>query len=144
MPGEPDDRSPAALVAELHRRQREMYAGGPVEPVRDLLADDVLWHVPGSSPIAGEHRGADAVVDYFERRRTLADETMRMSPGELIEEGDDVAQFVEGSATLGGEPVTWRTIGVYRVDPERRRVREVWLVPLDADLFDRIWSAGAP
>ena len=28
-------------------RQRAMYAGGPAEPVRELLAADVVWHVPG-------------------------------------------------------------------------------------------------
>ena len=56
-------------------------------------------------------------------------------------EGDAVAQFAEGSAVLDGENVTWQTIGVYRVDIERQLISEVWLVPLDSALFDRIWSA---
>jgi ketosteroid isomerase-like protein len=132
--------SPVELVAELHRRQGEMYAGGAVGPVVELLAEDVVWHVPGRSPIAGEHRGTAAVIEYFERRRRLADATMRMHPGEVISEGDSVAQFVTGTAVLGGEEVSWQTIGAYRLDAEHRRIREVWLVPLDADLFDRIWS----
>jgi hypothetical protein len=80
------------------------------------------------------------VVDYFERRRRLAGATMRMRPGELIRDGDAVAQFVAGSAVIDGEHVSWRTIGVYRVDGSL--IREVWLVPLDLDRFDRIWSAG--
>jgi ketosteroid isomerase-like protein len=132
--------SPAELVAELHRRQGEMYMGGPVEPVVELLAEDVVWHVPGRSPIAGDHRGRAAVVEYFERRRRLADATMQMRPGAVISEGDAVAQFVTGTAVLGGESVSWQTIGVYRLDAGLRRIQEVWLVPLDADLFDRIWS----
>ena len=49
--------SPVELVAELHRRQGEMYAGGPVDAVVELLAEDIVWHVPGGSPIAGDHRG---------------------------------------------------------------------------------------
>ena len=133
---------PAELVAELHRRQGEMYAGGAVGPVVELLAEDVVWHVPGRSPIAGEHRGTAAVVEYFERRRRLADATMRMHPGEVISEGDSVAQFVTGTAVLGGEEVSWQTIGAYRLDAEHSRIQEVWLVPLDAALFDRIWSSG--
>jgi uncharacterized protein len=132
--------SPLELVAELHRRQREMYAGGPVDPVVELLGADIVWHVPGGSPIAGDHRGTAEVVDYFERRRRLADATMQMHPRKAIFEGDAVAQFVEGTAVLGGENVSWQTIGVYRLDAEHRRIQEVWLVPLDADLFDRIWS----
>jgi uncharacterized protein len=133
--------SPVELIAELHRRQGEMYAGGSLDPVIELLAEDVIWHVPGRSPIAGDHRGVGQVIDYFEKRRRLADATMRMRPGEAIFEGDAVAQFVEGSAMRNGEAVTWQTVGVYRVDVEHRWIREVWLVPLDSELFDRIWSS---
>lgn len=66
---------------------------------------------------------------------------MRMHPGEATFYGDAVMQFVEGSAVLNGEPVTWRTTGIYRVDVEHRWIREAWLVPLDSELFDRIWSS---
>ena len=134
--------SPLALVAELHRRQGEMYAGGSVDAVLELLDEDVVWRVPGSSPIAGDHSGRAQVAEYFEKRRGLADASMRMRPGETITEGDAVAQFVEGSATLGGREVLWQTTGVYRVTPDHRRIREVWLVPLDSKQFDRIWSSG--
>jgi predicted O-methyltransferase YrrM/ketosteroid isomerase-like protein len=130
------------LVAELHRRQGEMYAGGSIDPVLELLSPDIIWHVPGKSPIAGDHRGAKQVIDYFERRRQLANATMRMHPGETISEGDAVAQFVEGTAVLDGEQVSWQTIGIYRVDVGHSWIREVWLVPLDGELFDRIWSDG--
>jgi ketosteroid isomerase-like protein len=130
---------PAELVAELHRRQGEMYAGGPVDAVVELLAEDIVWHVPGGSPIAGDHRGTPRVIEYFERRRRLASATMRMHPGELIADGEAVVQLVDGSAELDGKTVEWRTAGVYRVED---LVREVWLVPLDLALFDRIWSAG--
>jgi ketosteroid isomerase-like protein len=130
------------LVAELHRRQGEMYAGGSIHSVAELLAEDIVWHVPGSSPIAGDHRGIAQVADYFESRRRLANATMRMRPGEVMSAGDAVAQFVAGEAELDGEEVSWQTIGVYRVDVELQRILEVWLVPLDLDLFDRLWSPG--
>jgi ketosteroid isomerase-like protein len=133
--------SPVELVAELHRRQGAMYAGGEVDPVVELLAEDIVWHVPGRSPIAGDHRGVAQVVEYFEKRRRLADATMRMHPGEVISQGDAVVQLVRGTATINGEEVSWQTTGVYRVDVEHRWIREAWLVPLDADLFDRIWSS---
>ena len=65
---------------------------------------------------------------------------MRMSSGALISEGACVAQFVTGTAVLGGAEVSWQTIGAYRLDLDRRLVGEVWLVPLDSALFDRLWS----
>jgi ketosteroid isomerase-like protein len=128
------------LIAELHRRQGEMYAGGSVESVAELLAEDIVWHVPGKSQIAGEHRGADAVLAYFVKRREVANETMRMHPGEIVADGEAVIQLVDGTATVGGQEVSWRTVGVYRI--EDGRIREVWLVPLDLDRFDAIWAAA--
>jgi uncharacterized protein len=132
--------SPDGLIAELHRRQNEMYSGGSVDRVVELLADDIVWHVPGSSPIAGDHRGAAEVIAYFERRRRLAAATMRMKPGEMLELDGAVAQFVEGRAILDGSEVTWQTIGVYRTDGGL--IQEAWLVPLDGALFDGIWSGS--
>ena len=128
------------LVIELHRRQAEMYAGGSVDAVAELLAQDIAWHVPGTSPIAGNHRGIGQVIDYFDKRRQLADTTMRMHPGGIIAEGEAVAQLVKGTARLEGEEVSWQTVGVYRVDVVRGWIREVWLVPLDLAHFDRIWN----
>jgi ketosteroid isomerase-like protein len=131
--------SPSArLIAELHRRQGEMYAGGPIDPVLQLLAEDIVWHVPGTSPIAGHHRGHSAVRAYFALRRELVQATMGMFPGPLLAEGGAVVQLVDGSAELGGERVRWQTAGVYRVEAER--VAEVWLVPLDLEQFERLWS----
>lgn len=132
----------AELVAELHRRQGGMYAGGSVDPVVELLAEEINWHVPGKSPIAGDHRGVQQVIEYFEKRRRLANSTMQMRPGGLTCEGEAVAQFVEGNAVLDGKAVSWQTIGVYRVDIERHLISEVWLLPLDGELFDRIWSGA--
>ena len=133
--------SPIAIVEELHRRQAEMYAGGPVEPVKELLDEGIVWHVPGRSPIAGDHRGPNAVLDYFSRRRAIANGTMRMTPKGALEDGDAVAMLVDGRAELGGEAVEWSTVGVYRI--RAGRIAEVWLVPLDAQRFDELWSRQA-
>jgi ketosteroid isomerase-like protein len=127
-----------ALIAEFHRRQGDFYAGGPLEPVAELLAEDVRWHVPGTSPIAGDHRGRGSVLAYFQRRREIASGTMRMTVRDGLADDEAVIELVDGSARLGGESVTWRTVGVYRI--RDRLVAEAWLVPFDLELFDRIWT----
>ena len=134
-------RANVELVAELHRRQREMYLGGPAEPVLAVLDPEIVWHVPGHSPIAGDHRGPDAVLRYFTTRRELAGATMQMYPGAVLSDEHAVVQLVNGSAELNGKSVEWRTVGVYRI--EDGRVAEVWLVPLDLAEFDRIWTPPA-
>jgi hypothetical protein len=130
------------VVDRFLERQRAMYAGGDVAPVVELLATDVVWHVPGTSPIAGDHRGRDAVVRYFTTRRALAGGAIAITKhGELC--GEDVlVQLADGRAALGGEDVEWRTAGVYRV--AGGRIAEAWLVPLEAEAFDAAWARTRP
>ena len=103
-----------------------------------------MWVVPGRNAIAGEYRGLDAVIDYFTRRRELADRSFRMHPGEvLVGDGDHVAALTDGTATIDGVEHRWSTVGLYRLRDER--VAACWLLPLDPAAFDAIWSPlGSP
>jgi ketosteroid isomerase-like protein len=128
-------------LARVHAAQAAFYAGGPREPLREVLTEDIVWTVPGTNAIAGEYRGLDAVIDYFTRRRDLADRSLRMHPGELlVGDGDHVAALTDGSATIGGVERRWSTVGLYRLREDR--VAACWLLPLDAAAFDAIWSGG--
>src|SRR5262249_29192615 len=55
----------ARLICEFHDAQNRFYAGGDQEHVRAMLSEDVAWHVPGRSAIAGDYRGRDEVLRYF-------------------------------------------------------------------------------
>lgn len=130
------------LLRRLHEAQGAMYAGGDAEPVRALLTDDVVWHVPGRNAIAGEYRGREEVMAYFARRRDLAARTLRLHPGEvLVGDGDHVASLTEGSAVIDGAERRWGTVGLYRVREER--IAACWLLPLDPEAFDRVWAGPA-
>ena len=129
------------VLARLHEAQAAFYAGGPAEPLHDVLTEDIVWVVPGPNAIAGEYRGIDAVLDYFTRRRDLADRSFRMHPGDLLVGQDDhVAALTDGTATIDGVDRRWSTVGLYRLRGER--VCACWLLPLDAAAFDAIWSPG--
>jgi ketosteroid isomerase-like protein len=129
---------PVAVVRRFHSEQARAYAGGELEPLRELLAEDVTWHVPGRSLIAGEHQGVDAVLAYFDTRRRLTDETFRVTVHGMSQIGDRVVQLAGGRAVRGGRELEWETVGVFRVADSR--IAECWLVPFDLNAFDQIWS----
>jgi uncharacterized protein len=131
-----------AVVDEFLARQREMYAGGEFGPLEELLADDVVWHVPGTSPIAGDYRGRDAVLGYFRVRRELAGGAMRIAKRAEAYHAQTLVQLADGNARLGDHQVAWATAGVYRVADGR--LAEAWLVPLDQEHFDRVWGERRP
>jgi YbgC/YbaW family acyl-CoA thioester hydrolase len=131
-----------AVVDEFLARQRKMYAGGDLAAVEELLAEDVVWHVPGTSPIAGDYRGRRAVSGYFRLRRALAGGAIRIAKGGEAHHEEALVQLADGRAPLGGREVVWRTAGVYRVSGGR--IAEAWLVPLEQEHFDRAWAATRP
>jgi ketosteroid isomerase-like protein len=127
------------ILARLHEAQGAFYAGGPDEPLRALLTDDIVWTVPGRNAIAGEYRGVEAVMAYFGRRRDLAARTFRMQPGDvLVGDGVRVAVLTDGTAVVGGIERRWSTVGLYEL--REGRVAACWLLPLDVAAFDAAWG----
>jgi hypothetical protein len=134
--------SAESIVEEFLARQRAMYAGGELEAAAELLAEDVVWHVPGNSPIAGDYRGREAVSAYFRGRRELAGGAIDVRRRGWAAHEEALVQLADGRAELGGEDVVWRTAGVYRV--AGGRIAEARLVPLDHERFDRAWGRVRP
>jgi ketosteroid isomerase-like protein len=134
------DRATAEeVLASLHAAQGEFYAGGGDAALRDVLSEDIEWHVPGENAIAGDYHGLEAVFAYFTRRRDFAGRTFRMHPRDVLTgDGDNVAVLTDGTATIGGAERHWSTVGLYRI--ARGRVTACWLLPLDPAGFDAIWA----
>lgn len=130
-----------ALLDALHAAQNEFYSGGSDAGLRRLLTPDIVWTVPGDSPIAGVYRGIDDVFAYFARRRDLASGTFRMHRRDvLVGETRRVAALTDGTATLDGREHEWSTVGLYDIT-EDGRIRACWLLPLDQRAFDAVWSS---
>jgi PPOX class probable F420-dependent enzyme len=64
----------ACLLEAFYQAQAAFYAGGDdTTALRGLLADDIVWHVPGRSPIAGHYHGHQEVLGYFAARPCQGD-----------------------------------------------------------------------
>jgi ketosteroid isomerase-like protein len=132
-------RTAAETIEAFYRLQRRFYAGEDVgEELRGFLDEEVEWHVPGRSAIAGDHRGADEVLSYFARRRERAGASFHITPRGMLADRDRVIHFADGDALIDGRRRYWRTVGIFRVDDGR--IAECWLLPFDQYDFDEIWS----
>lgn len=127
------------LLDGLHAAQNEFYAGGASAALERLLVPDVTWSIPGDNRIAGTYRGLEEVLDYFRRRRDLADRTFRMQRLDvLVGEDHRIAALTDGIATIRGTEHRWSTVGLYEV--AGGRITACRLLALDQAAFDAIWS----
>lgn len=131
--------TPPLLLSRLHEAQALVYAGGSAAPLEEVLHPEVSWHVPGTSPIAGDYVGRRAVIAYMARRSDLADRSFRMHSDELLVGPSHFAALTRGTAVIDGTANEWHTIGLYRSEDDL--IIEGTLIPFDQASFDRIWSA---
>ena len=134
----PHEHSNADLIRDFHDRQNRFYAGGGQAPSRALLAEDVAWHVPGRSAIAGEYRGRDEVLRHFAVRRELARSTFRIAVGRVLADDEGAVIFAGGQVQRNGQVFSWQTAGVFRI--AEGKIAECWVLPYDQYRFDEIWA----
>jgi ketosteroid isomerase-like protein len=90
-----------AVVEEFLARQREMYAGGDLAAVEELVAEDVVWHVPGTSPIAGDYRGREAVTGYWRERASRGPMSVSARGHDQVQLGVETTAETPGSRSSG-------------------------------------------
>ncbi|HEY2398300.1 MAG TPA: nuclear transport factor 2 family protein, partial [Solirubrobacteraceae bacterium] len=113
-------------------------AGGEQAPAGAMLTEDVTWHVPGHSAIAGDYRGRDEVLRYFARRRELADATFRIDVRGVLADDERAVILAAGQVEREGETLRWGTVSIFRI--AEGRIAECWVLPYDQHSFDQIWS----
>src|ERR1700680_2341919 len=112
-----DPHPHAQLIRDFHDLQNRFYKGGDQGdqgPVGAMLTDDVVWHVPGQSAIAGDYRGRDEVLRYFARRRTLANATFRIDVRGAIADDERTVILAGSEVEYDGETFGWGTVGIFR------------------------------
>ena len=125
--------------ADLVRRLHEAQQRGDVAALMDMLADDIVWHVPGRNLLSRNYNGKAEVAGFWARARELSGGTVRT---ELIDVlgGDGfgialVRVFAEREGkSLGGQfqAFTYRIV--------HGKIAEFWFMVEDRYAVDAFWS----
>jgi len=124
---------------ELVRRFHGAQQRGDAAVLVDLLADDVVWHVPGRNLLSRNYVGKSEVIGFWGRVRELSSGTVR---SELIDVmgGEHfgvaiVRVFAEREGkSLDGSLQAW----AYRINAGK--ITEFWFMVEDRYAVDAFWS----
>lgn len=124
----------AAAHAELVRRLYGAFGARDASALEALLADGVVWHVPGRNPLAGHHRGRGAVLAYL---AALGQRTGGTFRAELIDVLASDSRAVALARATGQRGDTCYD-GIYALvlDIGEGQVCEAWLMPEDLYALD--------
>jgi ketosteroid isomerase-like protein len=125
--------------AELVRLFHDAQQKGDASVLMEVLADDVVWHVPGRNLLSRDYNGKAEVAGFWAKARKLSGGTVRT---ELIEAlgGDDygialVRVFAEREGkSLGGQfqAFTYRIVD--------GKIAEFWFMVEDRYAVDAFWT----
>ena len=117
---------------------------GDAEPAMSLFGDDVVMHVVGDHPFAGDYHGKDAVRAYLADTAAAAGAGVFAVTSVMVDD-DRGEVLVEGTAVDGvdgdGAPFV-RTV-VHQLRFAGDVIVEMWRHPFDAGQEDRFWRRAA-
>lgn len=121
------------------RQYVELFHRGDFEAMRHFYAEDVVWHVGGRHGLSGDHRGIDAVFEYFARVRQLTGGTLRLAPETILASDRHTVMFTRVTAQRGLKHLAVDMVEVLRVEPDGRWA-EYWATASDAASVSAFWS----
>lgn len=123
---------------DLVRRGYAAFAVADVATLKELFAENIVWHVGGRSPITGDYKGAAEVLGFFARLAGLAGGTFRTDVHDVLANDEHVVALVTLNAQRDGRTLNDSGAQVFHV--AGGKVTEVWFHPGDQTASDKFWS----
>lgn len=129
------EHSNASLIRRLHQA---LARGDYVSTLTELFADDVVWHLPGRGPLAGDHVGREAVFAAMRRFEDLSNGTIRVEVHDVLASDAHAVALLRATATRDGKLYDSLEMDVYHV--RDGKITEFWSFAEDQRLTDEFWS----
>ncbi|GAA3795664.1 hypothetical protein GCM10022226_13760 [Sphaerisporangium flaviroseum] len=121
------------------RESYDAIAKGDLDYIRDhLLAEDVVFHVPGRGSLAGDHSGKANVSSYLAKLAEQSGNSMRYEPEVFLADDQYVSVLLRIRGDHDGKVLNERGVHVFRI--VGGRIAERWSFPQDSYVIDEFFS----
>jgi len=111
---------------------------GDLGKVKDFFADDVVWHVPGKSPLAGTYKGKEEVLGFFAKTMEMTGGTFSIDVHDVLANDEHGTALITTRGEREGRSLTNNAVQVFHL--EGGLVKESWVHPEDMYAVDAFWS----
>lgn len=125
--------------AEIARRFLDAQSRGDAAMLMELMADDIVWHVPGRNLLSRDYRGKAEVAGFFAEARRLSGGIVRSELIDVLGGGSHGIALVRVYAerdgkSLGGQFQAF----TYRIADGK--IAEFWFMVEDRYAVDAFWT----
>jgi ketosteroid isomerase-like protein len=111
---------------------RDTYAAiakGDLDSIRELLADNVVFHIPGRGPLGGERNGKDAVLQFVAQLNERTGGGLKVEPYAVLANDEYAAALVRVRGERDGKGLEDTGVHVFRI--VNGKIAERWSYPGD-------------
>ncbi len=122
---------------ELVRSVYDAFGRGDMEALFSKFSDDITFHVPGQTPLSGDHKGKEQLAAFFQQVGERSAGTVRLDVHDVVGNDEHVLGLANISGQPKGQPLSYPVVHVWHV--RGGKVVEMWEHPEQAG-FDAFWS----
>jgi uncharacterized protein len=125
--------------ADLVRDAIEAFQRGDLDALRhQYFAEDIRYHIPGRSPLAGDYEGVAQVLEMFGRLLELSGGTFRVDLHDVMANDEHAAALLTMRGERAGRQLQNNTVLTSHI--RDGKVAEIWSHQTDLYAMDEFWS----
>ena len=129
----------ASSNAEVMKRYVEAWERNDWEAATAMWAHDVVHHVPGRSPLAGDFSGKQAFLDHYARVFAELGGTIEVVEfHDVLASEDHAVALVKERAVRGQRTLDFDRVNVYHL--RGGKIVEIWSYDSDPYALDEFWA----
>ena len=121
----------------LVRRTYQDFESGDLDLLGVVMAEDVVWHEPGRSSLAGHYKGPEAVLGFLGQLKARSGGTFKIEVLDVLSEPERAVVLQRDTATRKGKALD--VIAAVEFEIHHGKITEVNVYQADAYGFDEFW-----
>ena len=121
--------------AQVYLRTVEAFRDRDFETIASLIAEDVVWHLPGDHPLAGDWEGRDQLFQLFAKLGPLG---FTIREHDVFADDDHVCALSYIGARRDGLEVETRVVSIFHYRDGRQTER--WFYPDNVVAWNSIFG----
>jgi hypothetical protein len=128
---------------ELLRRGYAAFNAGDADTLSELFSPDIVHTVPGSSAVAGAHKGTQNVLAMYGKLAELSAGSLRLELEDLLTDGGNrVIGITRSTAQRNGQSASYREAALFTIVDGK--IAEIQSFFTDIEAIDSFWSDKGP
>ena len=129
-------------MGDLHPNAQTVMKGfqafgeGDMTTMKEIMADDVVWHSGGRNKFSGDFQGVDAVLRLF--GEVASEAQIEQDVHTILADDEHVVALVNSRATRGDDSIAAQNVLTFHVSDGK--ITEAWATSSDDYAADAFWG----